>query len=82
VSRRHGARDVAGDGKAEHVAALVLVEGVIQAPERLEYLSTHLRRNARSVVIDRTVDNVIAVAVIDNAFSGPGWCETRLQGRA
>src|ERR1700704_2336264 len=47
------ARDVAGDRKAEARPAFILVAGIIQPQERLEHFLAHVRRNARSVVVDR-----------------------------
>src|SRR4051794_5247436 len=47
-----GARDVAGDGKAEARAALVLVARLVEAHEGLEHLLAQLRRDAGAVVVD------------------------------
>ena len=43
--------DIAGDGKAEARAALVLVAGLVEAHERLEDLFAHVGGNARPVVV-------------------------------
>src|SRR5215510_9662916 len=47
------ARDVARDRKAEPRAALVLVAGMVEAQERLEHLLAQVRRNTRTIVVDR-----------------------------
>src|SRR5947208_304776 len=46
------AGDVAGDREAQAGAALVLVAGVVEAQERLEYFLAHVVRNAGAVVVD------------------------------
>src|SRR5260370_25890075 len=56
------ARDVAGDGKAEPGAALILVAGVIQPQEWLEHFLAHLLRDARSVVVDRHLQVAVIAA--------------------
>src|SRR6476659_7725230 len=56
------ARDVAGDGKPKHGAALILVAGVVEPQKRLEDFLAHVRRNARSVVVDG--DREIAVIAV------------------
>src|SRR5713101_4840216 len=58
-----GARDVAGDRKAQARAAFILVAGAVEPEERLEHFLAHGQRNARSVIVDRDRQiTVIAMA--------------------
>ena len=43
--------DVAGDGEAEAAAALILIAGIVEPQERLEYFLPHVLRNAGAIVI-------------------------------